>query len=328
MNDQMLKNCTLLTDNRELVKSVFTWDSGLMHLACAAIYVSKGKQVNVPVLRECKELLSQKVGVFSNFRSTARSPIVSMLAVSEDPERTLKYGLQVYQLLKKEFWSSSYLPLTAMVIAQMADPSQYESIASRTKKIYNLLKSNHPFLTSQEDSANCALLALSDKPDHELINDMESCYQLLRPNFFSSNAIQSLSHVLALDQRNVAEKCKKTMELFNGLKYEGYKYGTYYELPTLGVLALIDGSKEKMIKEIIEVNNWLSHQKGFGFFSSISSKQRLMYAGIVTQLEYMNTNLMESTVVNSTISLIIAQNTAMCAAITASTAAAASTSAT
>lgn len=282
--------------------------------------------MNVSILQGCKELLNQRVGFFSNFKSTARSPIASMLAISESPNRTLDNGLLVYQLLKKEFWSSTYLPLTAMVIAQMADSDQYEAIATRTSRIYNRIKAKHPFLTSGEDSANCALLALSEKTDDELIYEMEFCYQQLKPNFFSSNAVQSLSHVLALGQGTPETKCRRTMDLFNGLKYAGYKYGTSFELPTLGVLALIDGSKDKMIQEMVEINNWLSQQRGFGFFSSVTAKQRLMYAGIITQLEYINTDAMQSTALNSTISLIIAQEASMCAAIAACSAASANAS--
>jgi len=249
-----------------------------------------------------------------------------MLAVSENPERKLEHGLLVYQLLKEEFWSSTYLPLKAMVIAQLADPHQYEAIAARTRSIYNRIKSEHPFLTSGEDSANCALLALSEKSDDVLIHEIESCYQMLKPYFFSSNAVQSLSHVLAMGQGSAEEKCRRTMELFDGLKAAGYKYGTSYELPSLGVLALSDGTKDSIIQEIVEINNWLSGQKGFGFFSSVTAKQRLMYSGIVAQRGYINTDTMQSTVVNSTISLIVAQQAAMCAAIAASAAASASAS--
>lgn len=328
MNDQMLKKCTLLLDSRDRIKTVFKWDSGLIHLACGGIYVSKDKEVDLSVLKDCKELLKQKVGLFSNFRSTVSSPIATMLAVSEEPERTLDQGLFVYQLLKKEFWSSTYLPLTAMVIAQMVEKDQYEAIVARTKRIYKLIKSEHPFLTSSEDSANCALLALSEKSDDELIHEIESCYQQLKPNFYSSNAVQSLSHVLALGQGTAEEKCRRTMQLFYGLKQAGLKYGTSYELPTLGVLALSDEKVDNMIQQMAEINQWLSKQKGFGIFSSVTAKLRLMYAGILAQGEHFNTDAMQSTVVNSTISIIIAEQVAMCAALAACTAASASASST
>jgi len=326
MNEQTFRNCTLLLASKERIKTVFGWDSGLIHLACAGIYVSKGKEVDESVLQWSKDLLKQRVGAFSNFRSTARSPVAAMLATSENPEQTLDSGLYVYELLKKEFWSSTYLPLTAMVIAQMAKPNQYEAIAVRTKDIYSRMKNEHPFLISGEDSSACALLALSDKSDDELLYEIESCYKFLKSYFFSANAVQSLSQILAIGQGAVEVKCSKTMELFDGLKSAGHKYGTSYELPTLGVLALSDGPKDKMIHEIIEIDNWLTGQKGFGFFSSVTAKQRLMYAGILAQREYIDRDVMQSATVNSMISLIVAQEAAMCSVIAASAAASASTS--
>ena len=53
-------------------------------------------------------------------------------------------------------------------------------------------------MTSGEDSTFCALMALLDKTDEVLLGDAEECYKILKSNFFSSNAVQSLSHVLAM----------------------------------------------------------------------------------------------------------------------------------
>ncbi|AET69333.1 hypothetical protein Desor_3884 [Desulfosporosinus orientis DSM 765] len=324
MKEQTRRNCEQLIENRNRVKSVFSWDNGLLNLACAGIFTAKGKAVDELVLEDCKNLLKQKVGIFSNFRSTARSPITAMLATSSNPKQTLENGLLVYQLLKKDFWTSSYLPLTAMIIAQMAQPSQYEEIASRTRTIYDRMKKEHPFLTSGEDSTFCALMALSEKTDDMMIEDAEQCYHNLKPNFFSSNAVQSLSHVLALCDSRADTKCEKTMELFEKLKAAGHKYGTNYELSTLGVLAMSGGNSDEIVQEIDEIDDWLSQQKGFGFFSNITRKQRLMYAGIVTQRDYLNEEAMQTAAVNGTISLIVAQEAAIYAAVAASSAAAGS----
>ncbi len=169
-------------------------------------------------------------------------------------------------------------------------------------------------------------MALSDKEDVAMIEDSEQCYRSLKPNFFSSNAVQSLSHVLALCNGDSDSKCRKTMDLFEKLKNAGHKYGTDYELPTLGILAVSGGDLDGIIQEISEIDDWLSQQKGFGFFSSITRKQRLMHAGIIAQKDFLNKDTMQTAAVNSTISLIIAQQAAMCAAIAASSAAAASSS--
>lgn len=326
MKEQTQTHLRRLIENKDRVKQVFNWDSGLIHLTCAGIYIAKDKIVDEWVLQRCKELLKKKVGMLSNFKSTARSPIVTMLAVSENPEQTLDNGLQVYELLKREFWSSTYLPLVAMIIAQMAEPEEYERIATRTRTIYQCMKAEHPFLTSSEDSVFCALMALSDKSNDILMRDSEKCYRILKGNFFSSDAVQSLSHVLALCDGDASLKCQRTMDLFYKLKAAGCKYGTDYELPTLGVLAMSAGDLDDIVADMVEVDDWLADQKGFGFFGSISKRQRLMYAGIIVQKEYCIDETMQTAVVNGTISMIVAQEAAMCAAIAASSAAAASSS--
>lgn len=321
MNERTLARCKNLIKNKETMKSAFAWEDGLTHLACAGIFINKEQTANEEVLIQCKDILKRSTGIFSNFKSTAKPMIIAMLASNENPQLLMERGLKVYNLLKEEFMSSVYLPIAAMIIAQYADEARYAELAQRTRRIYKQMRADHPFLTSGEDSTFCALMALLDKPDEVLLGDAEECYKILKNNFFSSNAVQSLSHVLAMCDGEPENKCQKTMELFQKLKEAGHKYGTSYELPTLGVLAMADGNQDEIAAEMAEIDQWLSEQKGFGFFSSISAKQRLMYAGMIAQQDYINDKMMQSAAVNGVISLIVAQQAAMCAAITASAAA-------
>lgn len=321
MNERTLARCKNLIKNKETMKSAFAWEDGLTHLACAGIFINKEQTANEEMLLQCKDILKRNTGIFSNFKSTAKPMIVAMLAANENPQLLMERGLKVYDLLKEEFMSSVYLPIAAMIIAQYADEARYAELAQRTRRIYKQMRADHPFLTSGEDSTFCALMALLDKPDEVLLGDAEECYKILKNNFFSSNAVQSLSHVLAMCDGEPENKCQKTMELFQKLKEAGHKYGTSYELPTLGVLAMADGNQDEIAAEMAEIDQWLSEQKGFGFFSSISAKQRLMYAGMIAQQDYINDKMMQSAAVNGVISLIVAQQAAMCAAITGSAAA-------
>ena len=321
MNERTLARCKNLIKNKETMKSAFAWEDGLTHLACAGIFINKEQTANEEMLLQCKDILKRNTGIFSNFKSTAKPMIVAMLAANENPQLRMERGLKVHDLLKEEFMSSVYLPIAAMIIAQYADEARYAELAQRTRRIYKQMRADHPFLTSGEDSTFCALMALLDKPDEVLLGDAEECYKILKNNFFSSNAVQSLSHVLAMCDGEPEIKCQKTMELFQKLKEAGHKYGTSYELPTLGVLAMADGNQDEIVAEMAEIDQWLSEQKGFGFFSSISAKQRLMYAGMIAQQDYINDKMMQSAAVNGVISLIVAQQAAMCAAITASAAA-------
>lgn len=313
MNEQTLKNCELLIENRDKIKTVFAWDGGLMHLTCAEIYLSKGKKVDINVLENCKKLLKSKVGVFSTFRGTVASVVATMLAVSETSEETLENGIKVYELLKKHFYASDYLPIAAMAIAQMTEPYQYEQIALRTRALYDMMKKNHPFLTAGEDSAFCALMALSEKTDTGLIADAEQCYRILKAQKLSSNAVQSLSNVLALCEGTPEEKCEKTLQLFDKFKAAGHKYGTEYELSTLGVLAMTGENLDAIVQDTIEIDEWLSKQKGFGFWGGLTGKQRLMYAGILAQKDFINPEPMQTAAVGSTVAFMVAQQTAMCA---------------
>ena len=104
----------------------------------------------------------------------------------------------------------------------------------------------------------------------------------MKPQFFSGNAVQSLSHVLALGDGRAEEKCSRTLLLYDRLKERGYKYGTDYELPTLGVLALSESDLMEIVTEMTDTDDFLAKQKGLGNWS-IGRKQRLMYTGMLVQ---------------------------------------------
>lgn len=116
------------------------------------------------------------------------------------------------------------------------------------------------------------------------------------------------------------------LRMINGLKNKGYKYGTDYELATLGVLALLPADQGAVMEDIIEIDDFLSRQKGYGFFG-IGRKQRMMNAGLIVTSDYIGqSDTMHTSAIGGTISLIAAQQAAMCAAIAASSAAASSAS--
>jgi hypothetical protein len=117
------------------------------------------------------------------------------------------------------------------------------------------MKSEHPFLTSSEDSVFAIMLALSSLSDEEIIRETEICYNALRERFKSRNAVQSLSHVLALysdGAYTAADRCRNTIALYDALREKGMKYGTEYELATLGTLAMLDCSIEEKVADLDE----------------------------------------------------------------------------
>ena len=275
------------------------------------------------IMKRCLKLLNEKTGVLSNFRGASQMATVSMLCLSTDPEWEVEQMLTAYGDLKEVFRGSEYLAMTAIAIARFAEPSQYQQTASKTREIYNRLSDVLPFLTSVEDSTFAVLLALSGLDDLYIEQEIERCYTILKPSFFSG---KSLSHVLALGNEQAEGKCRKALELFTILKSHGHKYGTDYELATLGVLALINIDTDVLVNEMIWVDAYLKKQKGFGAFG-IGSQQRLMYADmLVTNDHIPEAQTMQTAALNGIISLAIAQQVAIYASVTAASSAALSSS--
>lgn len=324
MRSSLSTLCNSFIENRDTIKETFFWNSSYLYPVSAAVFVDKRKTADRKRLEMCRDILKENTGFFSNFRDYIKLPMISMMAVSSDPEGKLNKALHAYRELKQHFFASSYLPLASMTISDFVEPSQYEAVALRTRRIYDLMKKEHPFLTSGEDSVFAALLALSNSSDEQIVQDTEQCYDILNPQFFSSNAVQSLSHVLALCDGAAETKCDRAMELFDKLKDRGYKYGTGYELATLGVLAMLPADLDTIADDIVQAAEFLAGQKGYGILG-MTKRQCLMHAGLIVTSDYLEqTTSMQAAAVSSTISLIIAQQTAMCAAIAASAAASSS----
>ncbi|MBQ2273836.1 MAG: DUF4003 domain-containing protein [Clostridia bacterium] len=335
MEQNLLNLCEKYLQNRDTVKQAFPWESSYFYPVCASILTDRGFTGDAERLKECNQLLKEKTSVFSDFRGSSRLAMISMIATSADPAETLRRAMCVHDALKEVFFGSSYLPVASMILAQTIEEYRFETVATRTRTLYNLMKKEHPFLTSQEDSVYAAMLALSPETDDKIIRETEECYDIVRQTFHSANAVQSLSHALALIEGTASDKCEKTARLFRILKERGYRYGTEYELPTLGVLANLPLPTEKVADLLIEVADWLKGKPGYGIMG-MTKTQRLMHAGmLVTGYVTGGAQLMQGAAVSGTVSQIAAQqasmiatqNAAMCAAIAASTAAAAASNA-
>lgn len=322
MREALLEQCESFIENRDIVRSVFKMESSFMYPICSAIITDKGKRADSERLKQCRDILKAQTGAFSNFRGLCKLALICMMSVDANPEQRLKNAQQVYEHLKGSFSGSQYLCVAAMVISELVDPGYYKPMAEHTRRIYNLLKSKHPFLIGAEDSIFSALLAVSKKTDSRILEETEQCYTLLKPHFLSNNAVQSLSHVLALCEGRPKEKCEATVSLFQQMKQEGLRYGTDFELPTLGVLAMLPVDRQTILSELREVDEYLARKSGYGIFG-LGKRQRLMHAAMIVtgdHLEHCSTNQM--TLSHSTMALAAAQQAALCAAIAAATAAA------
>lgn len=325
MTEAMKNRLELFAENRQMIKEAFPWQNAMLYPICAKMYADKGLVVDTEKIKSCITLMKENTGALSGFRGIAKLSVATMLSLQDDPERALLDAKYVYELLRKEFRFSNFLVFSAILIAQGTEKTEYEKKAQQTRAVYEEMKRNHRFLTSDEDSVFAALFALNDRRDSDELEEMEQCYRQLKPEFFSANAVQALSHVLALCEGNPGEKCDKTLALFKMFEESGHRYGAGYELPTIGVLALAAPDLEQALRDTLAADAFLTEQKGFGNLA-MGKKTRLMYAAGIAAGLYTQNNLMNHVALNSMTALILAQEAAMLACIAASTAAAANAS--
>lgn len=325
MRESLHNKCILFIENRDTFKAAFPFESSNLFPICASVLTDCDRVADAKTLKETRNMLKSRVSVFSNLRGTCELPLLAMLDVDSDPDWRLDKTIEVYNCLKKRFFSSEYLSLAAMVISGGVQSERYEEVCERARRIYDLMKKEHPFLTSSEDCVFAALLALSDKSDGVLIRDIETCYETLKEKFHDRNALQSLSHVLALvgdEFMTPSDKCRNTVRLFDLIKEKKYKYDTSYYLPTLGTLANLPCGVEEVAQDLIDVAEFLKAQKGYGFFG-FDKNQRLLHAAmIVTADRIGGSRVMSGAAIGSTVSMIAAQQAATCAAIAVSISAA------
>lgn len=324
MNDKLNERVELFIRNRDIVKLAIPWQNTYFYSVCSSLFTDNGVNAEVERLKECRGLLKSRFNAFSSFRGIIELIVVSKLAASSDPEEYLMGTKLAYDELKEHFFSSEYLPIAAMIISEMTERDELIEVCKRTRRVYELMKKEHPFLTSSEDCVFAALIALSGRDEEAVIKEAECCYGILSGEFFDKNAVQSLSHALALaddGMKTANDKCRDLIRLFDILKENKYKYGTGYELSTLGVLSMLGCGVDETARRIVYVAEKLKGQKGYGFFG-IGKQHMLMHAGMIVSGACSDeSGAMSIAALSSTVSLAIAQQAATCAAIAASVAA-------
>lgn len=326
MDKRIEEKCRLLIKNREIADGVFKWEIEYMSIAAAAVLTSIGEEVDASKIKACGEILKKKTGILSSFRGNSQAVVLAKMASSYDPEMYLDNVIKVYGILNNfHVIESDYKVLSAMSIVDHAEPADYDKYISRTAEIYKQMKKNHQILTGAEDIPFATMLALTDKDISFMIKDMEKSYELLKKNFFSKDPVQSLTHVLTLNDMQPEYKCERVMQIFETLKQAKHKYGTGYELATLGTLTVLDLTPIEIAQHIADVDNFLKSEKGFGNFVLGAENRRMLATLVVVSTLGEESSVPRETITSSLMALTIALEAAVMICIMSSTMAASST---
>lgn len=282
MNRELQENCDRLIKNRELICSVNKWEMDLLCLAAACVYTAEGVEADLERFAECDQILKKKAGLFSEYRGMVRIPLLCKMALAAQPDIYFDMVQETYKKLNQsKFFGSEDKVMAAMTIVDHKADQTIDQVVEKTKLLHQMMQKNHPFLTGENDIPFAAFLAVSGRGAEQLIADAEKVYGLLAKKFPSKDAVQDLSHVLALGSIEIESGCDKVVRISDSLKEQKHAFGMGRELSVLGILACLDMSPELIANQIVEADEYLKKVKGFGSLTIGSEIRRMMAAQMV-----------------------------------------------
>lgn len=309
MNTILQRKCELFEKNCIAVSKKFRFEKPIMSIASALIYTGANKAADIEKLAECRSILKQHAGYFSEYRDIVKLALISEMALSENPDRYIEDVKAVYEKLHKgKFRDNSYMVLAAMLICDLNRQNDADEIVEMHNEIMNRMNGLHPILTSSEDISFAILLAMSGNSADSALSDMTECYNYLKERNIKvgSDSIQGLSEILALTDGYMKDKCDRIIRMHNLLKKQKAETGGY-AFTALGTLIHVDSDPEALVCEIIETDAFLKNIKGFDE-KNLQKNYRLMFAIILVSESYgADTSTANSISVNTALSVIKAQ---------------------
>lgn len=328
MKLEIQEKLNLFASNAQTIKKEFTWQNALTRRLAALLYAQENKPIDCAAIRQCHTLIKNSTGVFSAFRGNMSLCVAAMLSLSDDPERLLDNTVKVYGLLKgAKLYASDYLAVAACQIAAGADPCNYLAVVERTRAFYDGMKAYHRFYTGQDDYIFAAMLGLSDLEPVTGADHVEQLYARLKDEFWDKNSVQALAQVLVLGGIS-DETTNRVFTLRDALKAQKLRLDRGYSLPVLGILALLPVDVDIIVRDLDEARLYLRAQKGLGSLSVEKQELNLLSAAMIAweYADSVKSGVLTATISTSITNIIIAQQAALIAAISVSSATAAASS--
>lgn len=275
MNREIESKCLDLVENYRVLEAGNKWEFTEMNLACAEIYLAAGRSPDMERVKECKKLLKSRAGIFSNFRGSDELLVRCKMALADDPARYFDRLESEYEKLKT-FFSGEQTVLAAMILAEQSDT---EGLAEKTKQIYKEMKDAHPWLTSENDLPFAALMAASGRDVAAVYAEAEEIYARLKKELPAErDTLQMLSHILAIRSGSVDVKVDRLCTLAAGLKAARRSLGRGSRLAILGLMADSPLPADALVERICETDDFLKQYKPFRGLFGVGGQCRRMFA--------------------------------------------------
>ena len=310
MNYELLERCDEFMQYHAIMKHALGINGTGEECAVGAYYyLITGAFPDTVRIQECRELLRRRSGVFSGFRAHGSDILACMLAADSDPEYRLELTILAHQYLRTEFTDTSYLPILAFFFTEYLREDQFGRYTAKAKQVYGMMRDQHIMLTSYEDVIFSGLFAMSGRDLKQLTDEAEAIYQYLKPAFtFNGNALQTLSHALALCQGGPVDKAERTGYLWRLLQKQRIRFPKSFPIAALGILANSGIEAEVICRDFLKAQEQLK-ELVHGLFSS---KETRYYFTVLVLASYylINSTEMTAAVIIRMIVLLAASDSA------------------
>ena len=247
----------------EKVKSLAGWtvDKHVV-LAVTSYYITSEREFDAVSLNRAMDELKNKSGWLSPLRGNLLSVIAAFLDQpgTNSSEQVDRLFAKQHVMKSVGFRNTIHSYLAALLITD--DVKLYEKEALQAKKLYDAMKKNHYFLTSDDDYAYAVLLGKKNENAIEHAKMMRTYYDALRKEGFrTGNELQWLSQVLTykdiqFNQKNVL----RASQLLAHFKKDTRVKPVHY--PMIGFLTLYE-VVDLELETIVQLTHTLEDSKPF-----------------------------------------------------------------
>jgi hypothetical protein len=247
----------------EKVKSLAGWtvDKNVV-LTITSYYVTSEREFDAESLSRVMDALKSKSGWLSPLRGNLLPMMAAFIdQPGADIDKEVNRLFAKQQVLKGlGFRNTIHSYLAALLLTN--DINLYENEGRQAKKLYDAIKKQHFFLTSDDDYAYAVLLGKRGADPIEHAKSMRVYYDALRTEGFrSGNELQWLSQVMTYIQINFEPSLvARAAEVLTHFKRNTKVRPVHY--PMIGFLTVF-GIDDQELKNIVDLTHSLEESKPF-----------------------------------------------------------------
>lgn len=313
MDQKLQDRCNLQIKNEQIVRKAGILQFEELAKLGALFYTAEGRTADREKIKQSRDILKQKTGIFSNFRGNLEFAIRVRMSLEANPEAYIDRIISIYNKLKEgRILPGEILTMTAMTIYEQSKDQNVDQIITETREAYARIKQAHKFLTDESDMSFVALMVMSGRDVDKTIDEVEKIYLTLKEKYrLHPGAVQAAALVLAMSNKPTEQKVTDFVELYENLRADKHGTSKGKAMSIYAAFADLEIPRDIIIQEIGEVENWLKQQKGYGVLSTSSDVRRVMAATLVLQHHEADSLASVNTGASTVISQVIAEEVIM-----------------